>query len=188
MELSLRQAAQADASHIAALVNLSAQGLPSTLWAAQADFRQDPMEVGRDIARREDNVLSWRNGVIAEVQGRVAGLVMSYLIAPEPVVIDSGTHPVYRPLIRLQNQALQSRYVNALAVYPEYQNKGIAARLMANVEERPGPGGTSVMVLNNNAVGQGFYASLGYEETARLPLIKADWQTDSTEWVLMRKT
>lgn len=185
MTISLRSAQPADAAHMAALVNLSAEGLPATLWAAQADYGQDPLDVGRERVMVEDGPHSYNHGVIAEVDGQVAGLVMSH--HAQHIEIDSGTHPVFRPLVKVENQVPGTRFINVLAVYPQFQSTGVARLLMERVEADPGPDGMSLVVFGNSPKGQAFYRHLGYREVTRVPLVRADWETDQTEWVLMRK-
>jgi len=190
MTITLRAATPADATHMAALVNLAGGGLPASVWAAKANYGQDPLDYGRNEALREDDdaPMSYLRAEIAEIGGAVAGLLISYERPADPVVIDSGTHPLYRPLIRLENMAPRTRYINVLATFPHLQRRGVARALVTACEATPGPEGLSMIVTNSNVSALGFANSLGYAESARLPLIRANWQTDSTEWLLMRKS
>jgi ribosomal protein S18 acetylase RimI-like enzyme len=45
--------------------------------------------------------------------------------------------------------------------------------------------GTSLIVSDANHGAQRLYDRLGYEEAARRPMLKEQWQNDGENWVLM---
>lgn len=45
--------------------------------------------------------------------------------------------------------------------------------------------GISLIVSDINRGAQRLYERLGYEEVARRPIVKEQWQNDGREWVLM---
>ena len=188
MTIKLRAANSADATNIATLVNLAGEGLPNSLWSAQADYGQDPISVGRNRALGDSGVLSWRTATIAEYNGHTAGVLITYETPEEPEMVDSTTHPLFRPLIRLENQAPRTRYINALATFPQFQKHGIGRTLLQEAERNPGPHGMSAIVANGNTTARKFYVHMGFKESSRLPIVRADWKTDSTEWILLRKS
>jgi len=187
MTLSLRAAKPADAQHIANLVNLAAGGLPASSWARKAAYGQDPMEIGQEFALTEGNTIYWGKTTMAEMDGAVAGLVISYVRPDAPIEITSAINPLYRPLIRLENMSQGCRFVNVLATYPDYRKRGIAEALLAHAEADPGPNGTAIVVSNGSDSAESFTRRMGFAEKARLPMIRGDWDTDSTEWLLMHK-
>ncbi len=187
MTVQLRAATRDDAADMATLVNMAGEGLPRSLWARRADFGQDPMEIGIAQSRDDSGPFSWVNTTIAELSGDVAGLLISSAIGSEVTEMDSDTHPVYRPILRLENMALDTRCVHVLATQPNLRKMGIAEGLIAQVEKNPGKRGLSAIVADKNAAGRAFYEQQGYREVARLPMIHGDWQTPNTAWILFKK-
>ena len=47
-----------------------------------------------------------------------------YVIGPDPEPIGADFPALFRPLQELENQALDSWYVNVLACYPEHRGEG----------------------------------------------------------------
>ena len=81
------------------------------------------MAVGARRAARDEGAFSWRNAVIAELGGAVAGGLVAYRIGPDPEPLDD-VPPLFRPLQALENRALGTHYVNVLATYPEFRRRG----------------------------------------------------------------
>ena len=72
---------------LAELVNIAGEGMPYYLWTKMACPGQDPWEVGRDRARREQASFSYRNALIAEAGDQVVGTLIGYPLpdVPEPI-------------------------------------------------------------------------------------------------------
>ena len=102
MQVSLRPARREDAPDLARLVDMAGEGLPSYFWARMAEPGETPMEVGVRRAAGDAGGFSWRNAVVAEVAGQVAGALVSYRVADEPEPLDA-LPPVFRPLQALEN-------------------------------------------------------------------------------------
>lgn len=71
--IKLRPAIPEDAGALAELINFAGDGLPLYLWTSLTESGEDPWEVGRSRALREEGSFSYRNGVIAECTGEAAG-------------------------------------------------------------------------------------------------------------------
>jgi ribosomal protein S18 acetylase RimI-like enzyme len=182
----LRSARAADAADLARLADLAGEGLPRYLWAKLAETGEDPFAVGERRAARGEGSFSWRNALVAEVEGAVAGALVTYRIgdAPEPI---GDVPPIARPLQALENRVLGTQYVNILAVYPAFRRRGIARRLLAAAEARAGNPGTSLIVADRNSRARRLYEDAGFREVARAPIVKEDWSCASAAWVLMLK-
>lgn len=186
MTIRLRAATRDDAADMAMLVNLAGEGMPKALWARQADYGTDPLTVGAARAQRDYGVLSWVNTTVAELDGELAGIVISCPVGADPVEVDSDTHPMMRPLIKLQNHAPDTRFVNVVATKPIYQRKGVATALMDATEDQSGRAGMSVIVAGGNQQAADFFAHRAYRTVEETPLIRGDWNTDHTTWKLLR--
>jgi ribosomal protein S18 acetylase RimI-like enzyme len=180
----LRPARREDAPDLARLVDLASEGLASYLWAEIAEPGEAPFDVGVRRAERDAGAFSWRNAVIAELGGAVAGGLVTYGIgeAPEP---PEEQPPMFRPLQALENRALGTLYVNVLATYPALRGRGVGSRLLAEAERQAGRRNLSLIVADRNLTARRLYEAFGFVEIAREPMVKDGWATASDAWVLM---
>jgi ribosomal protein S18 acetylase RimI-like enzyme len=189
--MNVRDATKEDAEHLAFLINLAGEKLPQLLWGQRAESGQDPMSVGALRAVREEGAFSYRNARILEIDGAVAGMLLSYLL-PDPY--DTGElddYPaVIRPLVELEAKAPGSWYINAIATYPNFRGRGVASTLMSLGEEMARDAhasGLSLIVASENRVANGLYVKLGYQEIESRPLVSFPGGPDGGEWLLMVK-
>lgn len=187
LEPPLRLATETDSAKLADLVNFAGEGLPLYIWEGLAKGAEDPWEIGR---RRQSKKA--REGQIIVVDlgsGAVAGLT-GYAIGASPVDTGEDFPALFRPLQNLENQALESWYVNVLACYPSHRGQGHGSRLLDTAEEIARSEGLykmSVIVADNNTGARRLYQSKGYFETATAPCMKEGWQTETENWVLLIK-
>lgn len=183
-----RAATPDDATDLARLADMAGEGLPAHVWAEQAGPGETAHEVGRRRALRDKGAFSWRNAVIAELEGQVAGALVGYRIAEPPQPLD-GLPPAFRNLQALENMVPGAHYVNVLAVYPAFRGRGVARQLLAEAEARAAPGqDLAIIVADRNAPALALYVSEGFAERARLPLVRPPgWECESRAWVLLTK-
>ncbi|MBP7241683.1 GNAT family N-acetyltransferase [Amaricoccus sp.] len=182
----LRPARREDAADLARLIDLAGEGLARHVWAGMAGPGEDPMAVGARRAARDEGAFSWRNAVAAEAAGAVAGALVTYRIAAaEPV---EGLPALFRPLQALENLAVGTQYVNAVAVCPRFRRRGVGRALMAEAARRSaGAAGLSLIVADANAGAIVLYRACGFAEAAREAIAIADgWSGHGADWVLMR--
>lgn len=184
-EPQVRSARRADAPHLAAFVDLASEGLARRIWAAVAEPGEDLLAVGIRRAERDDADFSWRNALMAELDGAVAGGVVGYrLDAPDGP--DDDMPPLARPLVALERIAAGTWYVNVLATYPEMRRRGVAGALLAASVRRAGGEPLSLIVGDGNTAARAVYARHGFVERARRPVAgDGDWRGGSRDWVLM---
>ncbi len=178
--VTTRPATPGDCADLARLIDLAGEGLPQILWSRMAEPGEDVWDVGARRAARDEGGFSWRNARIAEVDGQVAGAIVTYIVgAPGPV----GDLPVeVRSLQALENLVPGTRYVNVLATYAAFRGRGIGTRLLAEVED----GDMSIIVADRNLPALRLYLATGYVEQARAP-VEGDWGSESRDWVLLTK-
>jgi ribosomal protein S18 acetylase RimI-like enzyme len=185
----MRDAGKSDCADLARLVNLAGEGLPLYLWRQMAEDGEDPWEIGRERAARDSGSFSFRNSVVAEVGGKIAGAIIGYPIATEPETIDTANTPnMFVPLLELENLAAGTWYINAVAVFPEARGLGVGSKLMRHAEQRAselGLRGPSLIVSDANQGARRLYERLGYTEVARRPMISEQWESAGKFWVLM---
>ncbi len=188
MDLVLRSARPADAPVMARLVNMAGEGLPLALWTGMAAPGEDPWDVGAARAARDEGAFSWRNALVAERDGAVQGMIITYEVDSEPELPDAETPPVFVPLIALEAKAPRTRYINVLATLPDARRTGVGTALMQAVEGDAPAAGLSLIVASGNAAARRFYAGLGYGEVARMAVVEGmGWQTDHQDWILVTR-
>jgi ribosomal protein S18 acetylase RimI-like enzyme len=182
--LALRPARPDDVADLARLVELASEGLTSYLWARMAEPGEDVMAFGARRAARDEGAFSWRNAVMAEVGGQVAGGLVAYRIGDVAESLDD-LPPLFRPLQGLENRALGTHYVNVLATYPAFRRQGVATRLLEEAARQAGARDLSLIVADRNAVARRLYEGFGFAAVAEAAMVKEDWRSESTAWVLM---
>lgn len=190
-EVRLRPATTADADDLAVLINYAGEGLPVYLWTGMAAPGEDPWDVGRQRARREQGSFSYRNSVMAEIGGKVVGCLIGYPLAKEQAPrTPPDTLPMFVPLQELEALAQDTWYINVVAVHPEFRGKGVGSILLDEAERAAhasGKSGLSLIVADANAGARRLYARAGYHEAASRPMVSEGWQTEASNWVLMIK-
>ena len=182
-----RVAVASDAAALAELVNFAGEGLPVHLWTDLAADDQDPWEIGR--LRQADKA---REGqiVVADFGGGAVASLTGYVIASEAIPIGPDFPPLFKPLQELENQALDSWYVNVLACYPDHRGQGLGSGLL-DIAERIGRGAgmpsMSVIVADTNTGARRLYERQGYRRAASVPCVKDGWETETENWVLLMK-
>ena len=189
--MRIRDATVSDVEHLAFLINLAGEGLPIFLWRDMAEPGQHPLAIGACRAAREEGSFSYRNAKIIEIDGVVAGMLLSYAL-PDPYNIEvmDDCPAVVRPLLELEAKVPGSWYVNAIATYEHFRGRGVASALMSTCEDiARGISATSLslIVSSENRVAHGFYLKLGYEELASQPLIAFPGGPGGGQWLLMVK-
>jgi len=189
--LTFRPAAKADAAALAVLVDIAGEGLPAHLWSTLNAPGQSILEVGRERAARETGGFSYRNAIVAEVGGEVAGCLVGYrLDDPYDLSGLEEVPPLVRPLVLLEAKAPGSWYVNVLATFPEFRRKGIGMELLGIAEQKAreqGAPALSVIVAAENERAARLYAAAGYEVLAAEPIFAFPGCPHGGDWVLMVK-
>ena len=189
--MKIRAATRDDAEHLAFLINLAGEGLPEFLWRRMAHEGQEPLVVGAHRAARNAGAFSFRNAAVLEIDGSVAGMLLSYPL-PDPYEIgelDDYPAPV-RPLVELESEAPGSWYVNAIATYEKFRGRGVASALMAHCQDLATAVGAtrlSLIVASENTGAHALYLKLGYREIASRPLVPYPGGPDDGRWLLMAK-
>jgi ribosomal protein S18 acetylase RimI-like enzyme len=191
LEPPFRRATPEDAAAMAELVNFAGENLPVYLWSKMAGPGQSAWEFGRLRAQREEGAFSYRNTVIAEAEdGRVAGCLLGYPLPKQPEPIPSDLPAMFVPLQELENLAPGTWYVNVVALYPEFRGHGWGSRLLAladRIAADLGLSGLSIIVSDGNAGARRLYERCGYREAATRPMVKEEWESSGSNWVLMVK-
>src|SRR6478735_3169548 len=130
----LRPARPDDALLLAQLVNDAGEGLPLYLWSKTAGPGETAWDVGRRRAAREEASFSYRNSTIIEHKGDAVGCLIGYGIVPSPLPIAGDMPAMFVPLQQLENLALNTWYVNVLAIRPQFRGMGLGTQLLTHAD------------------------------------------------------
>ena len=186
-----RAATKADAAALAVLVDIAGEGLPAYLWSTLRAPGQSILEVGRERARREEGGFSYRNAVVAEVDGEIAACLVGYrLDDPYELGHLNEIPELVRPLVLLEAKAPGSWYVNVLATFPEFRRQGLGFELLGIAERKAREAkalALSVIVAAGNERAVRLYKAAGYETRAAEPIFAYPGCPHSRDWMLMVK-
>jgi ribosomal protein S18 acetylase RimI-like enzyme len=187
----LRPARKDDAQVLALLIDIAGEGFGNYLWSQAASPGESPLDVGMKRARREEGGFSYRNATLAELDGNVAGLLLGYRLDDPYDTGDLGSLPeMIRPLVELESHAPGSWYVNALAAFPAYRNRGLGTLLLDEADRlarAAGANSVSLIVAEENAGAMRLYLRNGYRAAARRPLVPFPGLGHGGDWVLVTK-
>jgi len=189
MTPTFRPATKADAAALAVLVDIAGEGMPDHMWRSLAAPTQSTLEFGRERARREQGGFSYRNAVVAELDGEIAASLVGYrLDDPYDIGALDEVPEGVRPLLKLEAKAPGSWYVNVLATFPEFRGQGIGTKLLEIAAEKGRQGGApalSVIVGSWNDGAARLYSRCGYAPCARESAILPPDFPRQGDWVLM---
>ena len=161
-----RRATCADADTIAKVVSMAI----GDEYALRSYCGEDYMSVLAEIARGDATQYSWRNAIIAEVEGNIAGAVVGYDGA-QLYALREGTFAVLRQSIgRVPNIVDETEpgeyYLDSVGVLPEYRGLGVGRALIEAFCARAFAEGhrcVGLIVDYDNPVADKLYASLGFK-------------------------
>jgi ribosomal protein S18 acetylase RimI-like enzyme len=158
--ITIRYATLADSNFIATIVCM----------AVGYDTSHPIFPVFEELARHEHSQYSWRNTLIAEVDGVSAGAVVGYdgaLLATlrEPIFPLIERHLGETPTIEDETEAGEF-YLDSVGVLPKYRGLGIGTMLVNAVIDKAFTQGhqrVGLIVDVENHSAEKLYTSLGFE-------------------------
>jgi len=137
---------------------------------------EDVVKIGARNAQSEEDNFSYRNVHLALLNGNVAGMMLAYRLPSADAIEDPNSYPEFiRPFIELEQCVPESFYINMLASYPEYRNRGVGTALMENVDSLARGAGCTMScaeVFEENCGALRFYQRLGYHVIEKRPVIE----------------
>lgn len=194
-ELEFRAAQKNDCGHLAVLADMATRRLSSHVWSLAATAGQSAFEVGRSIIRNDTLHFSYfSNWRVAAMDGDVVGAINTSLLPPPPMTPAQPMSEVMPEVTRgpyeLKLLATGTCYLSAVALYPEYQGRGLGSALMNEAMSQARHTGArqlTLLVGSFNSRAHRLYLRCGFEEWARRPFVAFDGSDSPGEWVLMRK-
>lgn len=183
--MHIRPATRADSADLAILDDVASHGLTTRVLqiAVEAGVAERPMQGARDGFAFIDGPFSWRNALVAEIDGVAAGSLLSYPIEAER---EGGDPPdaVLVPLSELKAIAEGTRFIDGLAVYPRFRGQGVG-RALLQTEIARADRALSLITEDNNARALALYASAGFIEAGRRPFVPFAENQTARQWVLL---
>lgn len=152
---------------IAELAMIAGDGIPGWFWAQAQEMGEDIYDVGARNACAESDNFSYRNTVLAMDENSVAGMLLAYRLPDEVDLSELEDSPEFIvPMIELEHQVPGSYYINMLAAYPQYRNRGLGTMLVEEAKQlaiRAGCDQMSLIVFDENIAALRLYKRLGFE-------------------------
>ena len=162
MTVEFRSAVRADAREIARLFQISSEGASDYIWSQIAEPGQDLLDVGAIRYAREDVDFSYQNCLIAEADGKVIGMLHSYVMRYDPFAAPV-TDPVLAPYATMEIP--DTLYISSLALHEGWRNQGLGKQFLAYAYDRAnrlGLNGLSLIDYAANTGARRFYERHGF--------------------------
>lgn len=170
-----RPARKSDCPEIAALYQLSSDGVADYVWKILAEPGEDPLAVGQRRYARRDTNYSFENCTIVESSSDGSEPATVAMLVAFPMHVDplyEESDPVLRPYSELEED--DSYYVCGVAVKEAWRGRGIGSQLMLRAETdccNKGFNKLSLLVFDQNQGAKLLYDRLGYEVSDRRDVV-----------------
>jgi ribosomal protein S18 acetylase RimI-like enzyme len=176
MAVEIRHACVADIPHIAYVAIQAFGGFAEVMYEGVVPD-STVQQIMEHRFSRTGTTSSVRNSRIAEEDGTVLGGLHAFpmdLMADDPLdpLIPKERFYMFEPLQYLH--AKGSYYIQAVAVYPEFQGRGVGRQLITEAEMEARAKGfkeMSLKVFAENVRAVARFESLGYREVCRQPVV-----------------
>ncbi len=189
--MDLLRASVNDADVMAKLINIAGEGLPVYLWQDMIEGDETVWDVGRRRARRDEGGFSYRNTTLAFGEHQVMGALIDYAQPDTFDPIDPTEIPaMFVPLLELESLAPGSWYINVLAVFPPFRNRGVGSELIRSAERNEinaGKQAISIIASDGNPGAIRLYERHGYTQCAKRAMVKEGWENPGKNWILLIK-
>lgn len=162
MTVLFRPAQRGDAREIARSFQITSEGGADYIWSLIAQPGEDLLEVGAARYAREGVNFSYENCLIAEHQGRVIGMMHSYVMRHDPHA-EPVTDPVLAPYADMEIP--DTLYISSLALDEGWRNQGLGATFLQAAQARCdalGLDGLSLIDYAANTGARRFYERHGF--------------------------
>ena len=173
-----RWAKMEDCYDIAELFSTSSGGVADYVWSTLGIPDLSLLEIGEQRYAREDTEFSYQNCVVAEIDGDLAGMLVSFPIenvevdSAEPATPASGEPDVLAPYRELEVPG--SYYICGIALLPRYQGQGLGTRMCEiakNLARARNCAELSLLVFEQNIGAVRLYERLGFKEIDRRAVV-----------------
>lgn len=168
-----RPARRDESRTIARLFSMASDGVADYVWTKYARPGEDILDAGVRRYSGESSLFSYRNCVIAESGGKIAGMMAAFSMhRPDDPGASGETDPVLAPYSRLEQY--NSYYISGMALFPEHRGMGIGTKFLEIAEERAARYNLpqlSLIVFEENEGAVRLYERRGFYEIMREPVV-----------------
>jgi len=169
-QMKIRQAVKEDALQAAELIYYAIDDIAESLTG-----KTDPVEIIQSLAdlfRSEKNRISYQNTIIADINGVVVGLAVTYSGDEAPgldtLIVERLKKVTGQSDVSLDPEAeAGDYYIDTLSVNPEYQGQGIGTQLILETQKiakQKGYNRISLNVSHDNPNARKLYSKLGFKK------------------------
>jgi ribosomal protein S18 acetylase RimI-like enzyme len=176
--VTFRQAHKDDARSIAELIAVSSDGVALIEWNEEAEKHAgaSALDIGTQMYTEEHGDYSYRNAVIAETEGQVIGMLLSFPMEEHqgepPIAPPFDGSDVFAPYKYLEEP--NSWYICGVALFPEYRGQGIGSKLLDIAREQAREHSfskLSLVAFEQNVGSVRLYKRHGYYIADRAPIV-----------------
>lgn len=194
-DITIRPGQKTDAADLAILDNLAGHSIPLMFWREQTDNdrTEDALALGRDRLADDDAFYNWKKARVAVEDNMIVGMSMNYIM-PEPDEESEALKQntiAFKPVFELYDLCADHWFIDALAVYPSQQNKGIGRSLFDDsmaIGKESGAKTMSLIVEDTNEVAYALYRAYGFEVVDQREFIPFEGAREINEWLLMSRS
>ena len=182
-KIVFRPARRDESRTIAMLFSVASDGVADYVWTKCAKPGEDILDAGERRYSGESSPFSYRNCIVAESGGKIAGMMVAFpMDRPDDPGTSGETDPVLAPYGRLEQY--NSYYISGMAIFPEHRGMGIGTKFLEIAEEKAARYNLpqlSLIVFEDNEGALRLYRHRGFYEIMREtvvphPLIKYSGQ------------
>lgn len=189
--LTFRRASSDDCRKIAELALIAGEGLPAYFWEQGAKEGEDILTVGTRNAGSETENFSYRNTIVAEMDGDIVAMLLAYRLPESDETEDLSELPdLVRPLVELEQCVPGTFYINMIATFPESRNLGIGTSLLDiahQLAQAEGCDILSIEVFEQNEGAVRLYQRQGFDIIESRPIIPHPCYPYDTNVVLLTR-
>jgi len=197
-DLEIRSAMRRDAADLAILDNLAGHGIPMIFWKELTtnDRNEDAVAVGRDRIADDNSFYNWKKARVSVDNDLILGMATSYIMPPantddaDSEALKRSTK-AFKPVFELYDLCAHHWFIDALAVYPCAQGRGIGRRLFDDsiaLGQKSEAQTMSLIVEDTNEIAYALYRSYGFEVTDQRDFVPFKGALEINEWLLMSRT
>ena len=172
-KILFRPARRDESRTIARLFSMASDGVADYVWTKYAKPGEDILDAGERRYSDESSLFSYRNCVIAESGGKIAGMMAAFSMhRPDDPGASGETDPVLAPYGGLEQY--NSYYISGIALFPEHRGMGIGTKFLEIAEERAvryNLPQLSLIVFEENEGAVRLYERRGFYEIMREPVV-----------------
>lgn len=174
-EITYRPATRNDTRDIARLFQIASEGVADYLWSQLDDLEYKGLsliEIGAKRYSREGIDFSYQNCEIAELGGKVVGMLHAFVMGDDVGDVDGDFDPVLKPYAELEEP--QSLYISGLALFDQYRGLGIGSRFLNSAYQRARRESvtkTSLICFEENEGALRLYQREGFKERDRRAIV-----------------